>query len=168
MAEGTFFNELVVEFFEKDDSMNDPLLVFDPIGNRLLRYIAKLPLSEGFIDEQPWPDWAPRVDVLVRMANDTRKVFSQLERPWHHQKVTLVDLKIEFGRLPDGTIVVADVIDNDSWRIWPSGDKAQMKDKQVYRDLANAEDPAALAKELGKIKENYAWVAEATRAFLTV
>ena len=50
-------------------------------------------------------------------------------------------------------------------RIWPGGDKTQMKDKQVYRDLAGVSDPAAKAKELGAIKQNYAWVAEATEAF---
>ncbi len=63
-------------------------------------------------------------------------------------------------------LVVADVIDNDSWRIWPQGDKTRMKDKQVYRDLAGVEDPKARAKELGKIKKDYQWVASATGKFV--
>ena len=92
-----------------------------------------------------------------------------MEEAWAKQNVTLVDLKIECGTDAEtGEIVLADVIDNDSWRIWPSGDKQQQKDKQVYRELAAATDSAAKAKELGKIKQNYAWVAEATSKFADI
>lgn len=91
----------------------------------------------------------------------TLDVFLILEQAWAKQDVALVDLKIEFGITLQRELCVGDVIDNDSWRIWPGGDKAQMKDKQVYRDSQNR-TPA----ELGKIKKNYAWVAEATGRFL--
>ena len=67
------------------------------------------------------------------MAQLTVGIFEILERAWASCDVTLVDMKIEFGFVvgENDTVVLADVIDSDSWRIWPMGDKKQMKDKQV-------------------------------------
>ncbi|HVE80835.1 MAG TPA: phosphoribosylaminoimidazolesuccinocarboxamide synthase, partial [Candidatus Dormibacteraeota bacterium] len=169
VVEGTIFPDVMVEFFEKDDPNHDPLLVLDLASRRLLRFVASKPLAEGFMAEQSLAEsqfadlTGPMILTLIEI---TEHVFTTLEEAWAQQDVALVDLKIECGRDAEtGELVVADVIDNDSWRIWPGGDKSAMKDKQVYRDLADTDDPKAKAKELGKIKENYQWVAEATGAF---
>ncbi|MFM2330782.1 MAG: phosphoribosylaminoimidazole carboxylase [Candidatus Parcubacteria bacterium] len=165
VAEGTYFPSYVVEFFRKDDAQHDPLMIYDLVSQRILYFDPKKPLASGFIEEAPIrnPDEIERAMVMRGIGIET---FEVLEDKWAKQGVTLVDLKIECGTDEGGGILVGDVIDNDSWRIWPGGDKSLMKDKQVYRELAESLDPAAKAKELGRIKDNFAWVAEQTAKFV--
>jgi phosphoribosylaminoimidazole-succinocarboxamide synthase len=86
----------------------------------------------------------------------TIKVFMALEEAWSQFNVELVDMKIEFGRdLNTGYIIVADVIDNDSWRIWPDGDSEKQLDKQSFRD----------GEDLDVVTEKYRVVTDYTKRF---
>ncbi|MHB0857592.1 MAG: phosphoribosylaminoimidazolesuccinocarboxamide synthase [Anaerolineae bacterium] len=139
LTEGTRFDPLVVEFFYKDDAQHDPLVTDEQI-------VAMGVASQAEIDE---------------MRDTGRRVFAVLEQAWGEMDVTLVDLKIEFGRVEDGQLLVADVIDNDSWRIWPGGDKDRMLDKQVYRNMPEVTD-----ERLAALLLNYQQVAELTDHFI--
>ncbi len=88
--------------------------------------------------------------------------FRVLEEAWNkvetqHGPIALADMKIEVGRRKsDGKLIIADVIDNDSWRIWPGGDPSRQLDKQNFRD----------GHPLSMVANNYALVAELTTQFL--
>jgi phosphoribosylaminoimidazole-succinocarboxamide synthase len=133
--EGTRFEPVLVETFLKDDARHDPQI-----------WAADI-LKMGLASDQE----------IVWMAELGQRVFVALERAWATLDVTLVDLKIEFGRDNSGQLLVADVIDNDSWRLWPGGDKTRMLDKQVYRNLQ-----AVTEQDLQTIADRYAFVADLT------
>ncbi|HWQ13260.1 MAG TPA: phosphoribosylaminoimidazolesuccinocarboxamide synthase [Roseiflexaceae bacterium] len=165
VPEGTRFEPPLVEFFLKDDARHDPQVTAADIT------------ALGVADPAE----------VERMAAVATEVFLLLERAWAAQGVTLCDLKIEFGRpeagderwaMSDGetgsagvgqpiahhvspdALLVADVIDNDSWRIWPGGEKARMLDKQVYRNMADV-TPEGLAG----VRARYETVAALTDAW---
>jgi phosphoribosylaminoimidazole-succinocarboxamide synthase len=133
--EGDRFEPVLVETFLKDDANHDPQIWENDIIERSLATKAEI-------------DW---------MAEEGRRVFEALERAWASVDVMLVDLKIEFGRDILGQLMVADVIDNDSWRIWPGGDKNRMLDKQVYRNLKEVTE-----QDLQALGDRYALVADLT------
>ena len=69
--------------------------------------------------------------------------------------INLIDMKIEIGINQNKEIVIADVIDNDSWRIWPNGDPKQQLDKQSFRD----------GEALTEVQKKYRIVTEYTKNF---
>ena len=54
--------------------------------------------------------------------------------------IILVDFKLEFGRLPDGTIVLADEISPDTCRFWDSKTMEKLDKDRFRRDMGGAED----------------------------
>nr|XP_033800465.1 multifunctional protein ADE2 isoform X5 [Geotrypetes seraphini] len=139
VKEGYKFYPPKLEMFFKDDANNDPQWS----AEQLLE--AKFNCAGLQIGQT-------EVDI---MSHSTVAIFEILEKAWSTQDCTLVDMKIEFGvDVSKKEIVLADVIDNDSWRLWPSGDRSQQKDKQTYRDLKEVTPEA-----MQMVKRNFEWVA---------
>ena len=53
--------------------------------------------------------------------------------------VRLVDFKLEFGRLADGTLVLADEISPDTCRFWDLKTNEKLDKDRFRRDLGNVE-----------------------------
>jgi phosphoribosylaminoimidazole-succinocarboxamide synthase len=142
LQRGSLLVPRMVEFFLKDDAQHDPLITPDAI------------MSQGIAN-------AAEISAMSEIA---RLTFEILAHAWRKRDVLLVDLKIEFGRLTSGEnkgqLVIADVIDNDSWRIWPQGREDRMLDKQIYRNLETVDDAG-----LARVKNAYEQVAEMVGAF---
>ncbi|XP_072719394.1 bifunctional phosphoribosylaminoimidazole carboxylase/phosphoribosylaminoimidazole succinocarboxamide synthetase isoform X3 [Ciconia boyciana] len=146
VKEGYKFYPPKIEMFYKDDAANDPQWSEEQLIEAKFCF-AGLTIGQT------------EVDI---MARSTQAIFEILEKSWQPQNCTLVDLKIEFGvNILTKEIVLADVIDNDSWRLWPSGDRSQQKDKQSYRDLKEVTPEA-----LQMVKRNFEWVAERVELLL--
>lgn len=140
VKEGYRFAPVKLETFYKDDANHDPFWSLESIK------------------EASFPNITLTESDVERMCMLTRLVFQLLERAWQTLNHQLVDMKIEFGiDSASGEILVSDVIDNDSWRLWPNGDKRLMLDKQVYRNLAQVDE-----ESMEKIRSNFALVAERT------
>jgi len=87
--------------------------------------------------------------------------FEALEKNWMKIStidgpIHLVDIKFELGfRKRDGVLVLSDVVDNDSWRIWPGGKPNKQLDKQSFREGEN----------LYNVSNKYQLVTELTNQF---
>ena len=130
VEEGIVFDAPTIEFSYKCDALNDPLM------NSYHAIALKLATPE-------------EIDTIKAMAfkvNDVLKEF------WKSVGVTLVDFKLEFGRLPDGTIILADEISPDTARLWDSKTGEKLDKDRFRRDLGGVEDAyqEVLRRVLGK------------------
>jgi phosphoribosylaminoimidazole carboxylase/phosphoribosylaminoimidazole-succinocarboxamide synthase len=165
------FEALVVEFYLKTNGKrfgsvvlekDDPFICsFGPDGVRVVR--PDLPVGEGNPSVH-----IPATDVygkdndvghpFAQIETIARKTFLVLEKAWQQQFCELCDLKIELGFTTDGRLVVADVIDNDSWRLFDKD--GEHLDKQRYRDGGSLEVIEGLyrdvAERVGRFKELHA------------
>ncbi len=118
VPEGTEFLSPTIEFSYKNDELGDPLC----------NSYHAVALGLCTRDEiEIIKDYAFKV-------NDFLKSF------WEECGVILVDFKIEFGRLSDGTIVLADEISPDTCRLWDSKTHEKLDKDRFRRDLGGVED----------------------------
>ncbi|ASZ07834.1 phosphoribosylaminoimidazolesuccinocarboxamide synthase [Enterococcus thailandicus] len=110
VPEGTLLPEPIIEFYYKDDLLDDPFI------NEA--HIAFLELAT--------PAEIQEIKLIALQVNEAlQELFAGID-------LQLIDFKLEFGRLADGKILLADEISPDTCRLWDS-DSHEHMDKDVYR-----------------------------------
>lgn len=117
VEEGLVFDAPTLEFSYKNDALGDPLLNDDHAVALGLASREELALIRRY---------ALAVDRL-------------LEDIWRTCGITLVDFKVEFGRLEDGTILLADEISPDTCRLWDAETQEKLDKDRFRRDLGGVE-----------------------------
>ncbi|PTJ34212.1 phosphoribosylaminoimidazolesuccinocarboxamide synthase [Staphylococcus simulans] len=108
---GQKFETPLVEFFYKNDALNDPLVTDDHV--RLLNIATTEEIAQ-----------------LKEMVLGVNKALVEL---LDSINLRLIDFKVEFGRTKDGQILLADEISPDTCRIWEKDSDTNF-DKDVYRE----------------------------------
>lgn len=117
VEEGIVFDEPTFEFSYKNDDLHDPLL---NTSHALALHLA----TREEIDT---------IRALALKVNEVLKAF------FAGCGVRLIDFKLEFGRLADGTIVLADEISPDTCRFWDVKTGAHLDKDLFRRDLGGEE-----------------------------
>ncbi|CDC62872.1 phosphoribosylaminoimidazole-succinocarboxamide synthase [Clostridium sp. CAG:448] len=118
VEEGIVFAQPTVEFSYKNDDLHDPLLN---------EYHA---LALGLATKE-------EIETIKNMAFRVNEI---LKAYFLRLQVKLVDFKLEFGRLPDGTIVLADEISPDTCRFWDAATNEKLDKDRFRRDMGGVED----------------------------
>jgi phosphoribosylaminoimidazole carboxylase/phosphoribosylaminoimidazole-succinocarboxamide synthase len=165
LTKGQLFPHLLVEFYLKTKNKDwkgkplvadDPLMQYEDGGKeiQLFNPAKPLPSQEPFL-VLPVSDVFSRdneATFFADMRRIARQAFLILEKAWQLEGGTLVDLKVEFGFDNKGKLLLADVIDNDSWRVLQSG---AYIDKQVYRDGGALDDVAAKYRQVAETTAHF-------------
>jgi phosphoribosylaminoimidazole-succinocarboxamide synthase len=118
VEEGRVFTAPTLEFSYKDDSLGDPLMN---------DYHA---IAIGIATRA-------EIDTISKYA---LKINEVLKSYFDARNIILVDFKLEFGRLADGTIVLADEISPDTCRFWDKDTKEKLDKDRFRRNLGNVEE----------------------------
>jgi phosphoribosylaminoimidazole-succinocarboxamide synthase len=118
LEEGFKLKTTVFEFSYKDDELGDPLI----------NSYHAVAIGAATFEE---------IDTLLAM---TAKINDILKEVFAEQNINLIDFKIEFGRCPDGTIVLADEISPDTCRFWDATTGEKLDKDRFRRNLGNVKD----------------------------
>lgn len=118
VEEGIVFDEPTIEFSYKNDELGDPLL------NSYHALALKLATKE-------------EIEIIKKYAFRVNEVLSEYFKTLG---IRLVDFKLEFGRLEDGTIVLADEISPDTCRLWDIKTNEKLDKDRFRRDMGGVED----------------------------
>jgi phosphoribosylaminoimidazole-succinocarboxamide synthase len=135
IPEGTRLPRSIVEYYYKNDTLNDPMV------------------AEEHITAFGWAT-PPDMDDIVHL---TLRINDFLTGLFLGVGITLVDFKVEFGRLyenEDMRIVLADEISPDNCRLWDAKTNEKMDKDRFRRDLGKIEEAyQEVARRLGILPE---------------
>ena len=117
VEEGIVFEQPTIEVSYKNDDLGDPLI------NEYHALALQLATRE-------------EIDTIKTLDFRTNALMKDFFKKIN---VDLVDFKLEFGRLSDGTIVLADEISPDTCRFWDSRTHEKLDKDRFRRDLGNVE-----------------------------
>lgn len=118
VEEGVPLAHTVYELCYKNDELGDPLINEDHA------------LALGIADEAQ----------LNQIRRQALKINDLLRTLFASCAIELVDFKIEFGTLPDGSLVLADEISPDSCRLWDASTHEKLDKDRFRRDLGKVEE----------------------------
>ncbi len=118
VEEGLVFDAPTLEFSYKNDALGDPLLNDD--------HAVALGLASR-----------EELALIRKYALAVNRVLGEI---WRACGIILVDFKVEFGRLGDGTIVLADEISPDTCRLWDAETQEKLDKDRFRRDLGGVEE----------------------------
>ena len=118
VEEGIVFDAPTIEFSYKNDELGDPLI------NEYHALALRLATKE-------------EIETIKAMSF---KINELMKACFKTMNIDLIDFKLEFGRLADGTIVLADEISPDTCRFWDSTTHEKLDKDRFRRDLGGVED----------------------------
>lgn len=117
VEEGIIFDEPTIEFSYKNDKLGDPLI------NSYHAIALKLATKE-------------EIETIKKYAF---KINEEMKQFFISINVKLIDFKLEFGKLKDGAVVLADEISPDTCRFWDAATNEKLDKDRFRRDLGNVE-----------------------------